>query len=143
MTPNNVLDQLARDEGYRSTGYKDSRGYLTVGIGFLIDPTVPGAGLSLEECEAVLALKVNVIRDTLNTHLPWFSKLDHVRQEALVNMTYNMGFTHLIGFHNMLSALEKGDLTTAAAEMANSAWYKQVGDRAERLRQQIATGEWQ
>ena len=143
MTINNILDQLVRDEGYRATAYKDSRGYLTVGIGFLIDPTVPGAGLTIEESKAVLDIKVKAVRDTLTTHLPWFKNLDVVRQEALVNMTYNMGFIHLIGFHNTLSLIEKGQYAGAGTEMLQSAWAKQVGDRAVRLAAQMTTGQWQ
>ena len=141
-TPQNILDQLARDEGYKPTLYKDSRGYWTVGIGFLIDPSVPGAGLSLEESEAVVQIKVNLISALLTRNLPWFSGLDTVRQAALINMAYNLGWAHLVGFHNFLSYMQQGDWTNASKEMLNSAWASQVGARAQRLSQQVLTGQW-
>jgi len=46
----------------------------------------------------------------------------------------------LLGFAKMLAAAKSGDYTTAAAQMKASAWYTQVGDRAVRLCQAMATG---
>jgi len=42
----------------------------------------------------------------------------------------------------MLS-LEEGDYPSAAAHMLDSAWAKQVGDRAIEITQMIETGEYQ
>jgi len=43
----------------------------------------------------------------------------------------------------MLAALDINDWETAAEEMADSLWAKQVGERAKRLETQILTGIWQ
>lgn len=52
---------------------------------------------------------------------------------VLVNMRYNLGWTRLAQFRRFLAACESGLWKIAAAEMRDSAWYVQVGERAERL----------
>jgi lysozyme len=42
----------------------------------------------------------------------------------------------------MLAAMERGDWFTAGDQMMDSRWAKQVGMRAERLADQLRTGEW-
>jgi lysozyme len=46
---------------------------------------------------------------------------------------FNMGFPRLSKFKNMKAAVDKRDWHLAAVEMANSRWYQQVTNRAERL----------
>ena len=72
--------------------------------------------------------------------LPWWRKLDEVRQRVLANMCFNLGIDKLLGFQNALAAMAKGVYTTAAAEMQDSLWYGQVGQRAVRLCSAMETG---
>ena len=68
--------------------------------------------------------------------------LDAVRQRVLVDMGFNLGIPTLLKFQNMWAAIEEEDFQTAADEARDSRWAKQVGRRAERLCQAMATGEW-
>jgi lysozyme len=43
----------------------------------------------------------------------------------------------------MLEAAERGDWETAAREVLESRYHRQVGLRAERLAEQLRTGVWQ
>ena len=54
-------------------------------------------------------------------------------QEILVNMMFNLGRPRLSGFKNMKRALDMGAYKTSAKEGRDSKWYRQVGNRAERL----------
>jgi lysozyme len=54
-------------------------------------------------------------------------------QEILVNMMFNLGRTRLSKFKNMRKAIDNEDWSTAAVEGRDSRWYRQVGNRAERL----------
>mgnify|MGYP002700461827 FL=1 len=54
-------------------------------------------------------------------------------QEILVNMMFNLGRPRLSGFKNMKKALDMGAYKTSAKEGRDSKWYRQVGNRAERL----------
>jgi lysozyme len=52
---------------------------------------------------------------------------------VLVNMAFNLGRTRLKGFKNMLEAVERHDYGTAADEMVDSKWYRQVKRRGVEL----------
>jgi lysozyme len=134
-----VTQQLKKDEGFRRMPYKDTRDVLTVGYGFNLDSD----GLSMEESDAVLEIRVRNRYLELATALPWFEQLDAPRQGVLLNMAYNLGVHGLLEFRQLLSALQAGDYATAADEMLSSAWAHQVGARAQRLAAQMRTGEWQ
>lgn len=56
----------------------------------------------------------------------------------LHNMTFNLGKKGIGKFKDMWTAIEKGDWATAAAEMRDSDWHKQVGNRAVRLADRMA-----
>ena len=132
-----IIDQLKRDEGFRSLPYRDSRGYLTIGYGINLD-----AGTNDEEATYWLSYRINQARTWMLSHFPWANALDDARFGALLNLSYNLG-GKLLGFHKALSAFETGDYEGAAREFADSAWKMQVGDRATRLCEQIRTGVWQ
>jgi lysozyme len=54
-------------------------------------------------------------------------------QEILVNMMFNLGRPRLTKFKNMKKALDSRCWELAATEGRDSLWYRQVGNRAERL----------
>ena len=51
----------------------------------------------------------------------------------LVNMMFNLGRTRLSKFRKMNAAIARQDWNEAGKEGRDSRWYKQVGNRAERL----------
>jgi len=65
---------------------------------------------------------------------------DQVRFDTLTNMCFNLGAPRLSGFKKMWEAIEAGDYSTAAEEMLDSKWARQVGPRADRLAQKMETG---
>ena len=131
-----LKQQLARHEGSRLKPYKDSIGKLTVGVGRNLDDV----GIFADEEDLMLTNDINRSVKDLTDHLDWVNSLDEPRYLVLVNMTFNMGISRLLGFHNMLTALQSGDYQTASDEMINSAWAKQVGVRALELSNQMKTG---
>lgn len=68
--------------------------------------------------------------------------LGAARQAALIDMRYNLGPTGFREFHKMITALLNQQWAVAAAEMRNSLWAQQVGQRAVDLAQMIESGEW-
>lgn len=133
-----LLERIAREEGFRSHPYKDSRGFLTIGHGFNIDPS--GPGLAEDESLLVLNLKLQKVRAALVKALPWTKELDIPRFDVLTDMAYNMGLPTLLKFKNTLSLIKEGKYEEAAKEMLESNWAKQVGERASNLAQIMKTG---
>ena len=73
----------------------------------------------------------------------WFSKLDSVRQEALIDLSFNIGQTKLRKFVKALGHMADGNYTKAGDEFYDSKWATQVGDRALEICQMIKSGEYQ
>jgi lysozyme len=131
--------ELIRDEGEVLHAYTDSRGFLTIGIGRLIDQR-RGGGISHEEAMCLLANDVASKSAELDVKIRWWRQLSPVRQRVLLNMAFNLGVTGLLGFRRMLEAARIGDYATAAIEMKKSDWARQVGDRATRLSEMMRQG---
>ena len=135
-----LSDQLRIHEGVRSHAYKCSANMITVGVGRNIDEN-GGLGLSDDEIDYLLENDIRRCKQELIT-LPWFSQIDSVRQDALINMCFNLGMTRLLGFKNALTAMSVGDYDLAADEFMDSRWAKQVGYRAEEVSTMIRTGSY-
>ena len=68
---------------------------------------------------------------------PNLDTLPEEAQEVIVNMCFNMGAPRLSKFKKFIGGVNAGDWNTAAVEMMDSRWAKQVGVRADRLRDRI------
>lgn len=131
-----LSDELVRDEALRLKPYRDSKGLLTIGVGRNLDEV----GITQQEAMHLLQNDIGRTIIDLDKFVPFWRRLDETRQRVLANMMFNMGWGKLGQFKMMLGAVERGDFAGAAAEMANSAWAKQVGPRAERLKKMMLEG---
>jgi len=138
-----LTKQLTVDEGIKPQVYKDSLGLWTIGIGRLVDPSIPGSGLRPEEIQYLFANDLEDRLISLSSKLPWMSNLDEARQGVLLNMSFQMGVTGLLKFKNTLELVRTGKYTEASVSMLQSLWAKQTPKRAARLAKQMLTGEWQ
>lgn len=134
-----LIKELRRDEGVIPHAYKDSLGYLTIGVGRLIDKR-KGGRLTDEEIDYLLMNDVKECVVDLDKHLPWWRSLTDTRRRVLVNMRFNLGMAGLLGFKNTLKFIEAGDYKRAASNMLVSKWARQVGQRANRLAKMMEEG---
>ena len=131
MTPM-LFDDLERDEGLRLSAYRDTVGRWTIGYGHA-EGVVAGEVWSLQEAQTTLNEDVGRSVAGLDHALAWWRTLDDVRQDALVEMGFNMGVATLLTFTHALKYLESGDWANASAAFLLSKWAGQVGRRAQRL----------
>ena len=134
--------QLKRDEGEKLHAYQDTLGFWTIGIGILIDQR-KGGGLRPEESEFIFRNRLKLLDEELARVLPWLPKLDPARRGVMLNMAYQMGVMGLLGFKTTLALVSTGKYQEAAKQMLESKWAKQTPARAQRLSNQMATGDWQ
>lgn len=145
--------QLKRHEGYSRHVYKCPAGFDSIGYGYniianplqLSDITIAAFyqfGIRDSWAEKLLLQEAHRMRHDLSGKLAWWSKLSEPRQEALLNMAYNIGSNGVMKFKKTLAFLERGDYEKAAAEMLKSKWAGQVGTRAVELSKQIKTGKY-
>lgn len=137
-----LKSQLVRDEGEVLHAYKDSLGYLTIGVGRLIDKA-KGGGITKEESDYLLSNDIKRKVPAVIKALPWVMSLNEARRGVLFNMAFQLGLDGLLAFKNTLRYIKDGDYNQAAANMKMSKWHSQTPGRCERLMKQMITGEWQ
>jgi len=135
-----LIAQLKLHEGSRTHAYECPMGYLTIGVGRNID-AVGGIGLSDDEIDYLLRNDIERCYRELD-RFSWFMDLDQVRQEALVNMCFNLGFTRLMKFTKMMAAMAEGRYSLAASEALDSRWANQVGNRSKDIAHMLEFGEY-
>ena len=134
-----LSDQLRIHEGVRSHVYLCTAGYETIGVGRNIAES--GIGLSDDEIDYLLENDIKRCKQEL-VSLSWLPDLDPVRQDAIVNLCFNLGLTRLMGFENAMGAMAVGDYEKAADEFLDSRWAKQVGQRSLDVAHMIRAGEY-
>ena len=134
-----LSDQLRIHEGVRTHFYRCTSGLATIGVGRCIEEG--SLGLSDDEIDYLLENDIKRCKQEL-VSLSWFPDLDPVRQDAIVNLCFNLGLTRLMGFQNAMGAMAVGDYKKAADEFLDSRWAKQVGQRSLDVAHMIRTGEY-
>lgn len=134
----NLIDTLVRHEGLRRLAYEDSVGVLTIGVGRNIEEV----GLSDDEIYYLLKNDIRRCETELDNAFRWYKDLDQVRQEAMINLCFNLGITRLRKFKLALRAMEAKDYEDAADEFLDSLWATQVGQRAVEVTYMIRFGEY-
>ena len=102
-----LIAMLKRHEGVETHAYECSEGKITVGVGRNIDQR-GGMGLSEDEVEYLLENDIERVIKELAKEYPWFNKLDDVRRDAMIDISFNLGATRLRGFKRALSAMGTG-----------------------------------
>ena len=137
-----ATEQIKQDEGLVLHVYDDSLGYSTIGYGRLVDRR-KGGGISENEALYLLKNDVDARLNVLENAIDFFDRLDDARKGVLLNMTFQMGISGLLKFKNTLAKIEMGDYENASANMLKSLWARQTPNRANRLAEQMRTGQWQ
>jgi lysozyme len=147
MAMENLIEMLQRHEGEVKTNgrhliYKCSAGHWTIGIGRNVDIN-GGLGLSDDEVRYLLERDIERVIKELSTEYRWFSDLDDVRKDAMIDISFNLGQTKLRKFVLALDAMERADYKSASQEFLNSDWSRTVKGRSVELAAMIETGEYQ
>lgn len=129
---------LMSDEGVAFKPYRCTSSKLTIGVGRNLDDQ----GLNHREISLLLEDDINYHLTQLSKNFSWFEYLDNVRQNALVNMSFNLGFKGLCNFKKMLNAFAEKDYDTAARECLDSKYGRGATEkRAARVAYLIKTGK--
>ena len=127
---------LIKHEGKKNLPYLDTIGKTTIGIG----RNLTDKGLSDDEVNYLFMNDVGEAILGLMKVIPDFTGMSENRQNALVDMCFNMGITRFLKFKNMIAAIKAGDWTKAANEMRNSAWANQLPGRVSELAELVEKG---
>ena len=139
MNIEQLRKELEVDEGVKYEIYNDHLGYPTFGIGHLVRDTDPEAGAALgtpvTEDRVIEAFNqdVETVLSDCNILYDDFGDLPEEAQLIIANMMFNLGRPRLSKFKGMKAGVDARDWKKAADEMVDSAWYRQVPNRAGRL----------
>lgn len=143
---NTLRGLLSLHEGRIPYAYPDSLGYLTIGVGHLIDKR-KGGKLPERIIDLLLDHDIEEHSGLLLKYQPWVAQMDPVRQAVLYDMTFNLGVEPFDGdgfkdWPMFVRQVQTGQWAAAAANMRSTLWAKQVGVRAVRLAKMMETGMW-
>lgn len=135
---------IIRNKEGSHMSYKDTKGFLTGGIGHLMTKeekkTYPlGTAIPDKVVDEWFKTDIDAADADLTSILE--DKSVNVPDEVysiLLNMSFNLGKTNLLEFKDMWTAVEKGDWKTVSAEMKDSDWFSDVKNRAVRLVNRMA-----
>ena len=97
-------------------------------------------GFSEDEVELMLKNDIKQsVKDIKSIFLGFDGFLEN-RQNALINMMFNLGKTRFLGFKKMIIAIKNGDWQEAAMQAADSSWHNQVGGRALEIERLLEEG---
>lgn len=149
-----MVDQLAElisgEEGFKTFVYDDAngqpivpgytvKGHPTIGYGRCLDRK------GITEPEAAFLRQADILnaKTLASANFPWFNGLAEARQAVIISMIFNMGLEGVQKFTGMVQAITWGDFPTAASEMLDSLWAKQVPERSQQLAQMMISGNYQ
>lgn len=134
-----LREQLEIDEGVKYEIYLDHLGYPTFGIGHLIRESDPeygcevGTEISEERVIEAFEQDVQIVLSDCAKLYADFDDLPEEAQQIIANMMFNLGYPRLSKFKGMKAGVDAQDWNEAADQMVDSAWYRQVPNRAQRL----------
>jgi len=138
MNVEQLRKELEVDEGVKYEIYNDHLGYPTFGIGHLVRDEDPEngepVGTAVSEDRVIEAFNkdVETVLNDCTILYGDFSELPEEAQLIIANMMFNLGRPRLSKFKGMKAGVDSQDWNRAADEMVDSAWYRQVPNRAER-----------
>jgi GH24 family phage-related lysozyme (muramidase) len=117
----------------------DHLGYHTFGIGHLVKESdaehglAVGTAISADRCKEAFEQDVESVLADCKILYSDFDDLPEEVQQIVANMMFNLGRPRLSKFRGMKRGVDARDWNAAADEMVDSAWYRQVTTRADRL----------
>ena len=134
MDKERLSKQLVIHEGLRLKPYRCTSDKLTIGVGRNIEEV----GISEEESMFLLSNDIDRAYNECYGNFTWFSELSELQQEAMVNLIFNMGMSTFRKFKKTIQHMENKEYELAGAELLNSRYAEQVGQRAIEVANQLA-----
>lgn len=150
-----IIPRVKQHEGVKPKKYLDSKGIPTIGVGFNlnrkdsdeilksigVNPVKIKSGkqeLTQKQMDDLLIKDLKNSKNSAERIIGDLSQHPAGVQGVLIEMTFNLGATGISKFKNFIQQIKNKKYKEASAEMLNSKWSKQVGNRAKTLSDIIA-----
>lgn len=128
MNKAQLLIDIKQAEGFRSEAYKDTKGFWTGGYGHFLDQSKDWTGqkFSIDIINGWLSNDVELAWARARLLAEWPSLDCDPRQNAVVELVFNMGLGTWREFFHAREAMEHKEWQMAYDQLLDSTWAKQV-----------------
>jgi len=119
--------KLISDEGEKLKPYRCPAGKWTIGVGRNIEDngisTATSRQMLDEDIDTAISAACNIFTEE------YFQTIHPLRQQAIINMLFNLGETRFRKFEHTIALIKMGDWKAAKVAATKSLWYTQVKAR--------------
>ena len=136
------IANIKENEGFCGEIYEDSRGYKTIGYGFLLaalskDELALNGGrvepMSRAAADQILELKLRKLRPRVFEAFAWLKEKPANVQDVVIEMCYQMDVSKVKKFVTTLHYIRTGEYEKAIANGLRSLWAQQTPNRAKKV----------
>lgn len=152
--PERLDATVAKQEGFEEIPYLDTEKLWTFASGRclethplsgsewkrLLDNRWLSVAITIEGATWLRQTELAAVEAHLSVVFTWWHALNDARQNALIDMGYQMGVEKLQGFHQMLTAINSGNWAEAYAQALDSEWARETPARAKAVATQLRDG---
>ena len=154
LSKDEIVQRLVFHEGCVLKPYRCTEGYLTIGVGRNLETNpltkeekkVCGDymhGITKNAAFYLLRNDIDRVIAECAKAFPFWANLDNERQYALLDMSFQLGYSGVKKFKKMLAAMGVGDFKEAAEQCLDSRYAQQTPNRAKRIAKTIEIGRFE
>nr|DAT49356.1 MAG TPA: lysozyme [Caudoviricetes sp.] len=137
-----LIANIKENEGFCGEIYEDTRGYKTIGYGFLVaalskDELALNGGkvelMSRAVADQILELKLKKLKPKVFEAFSWLAEKPANVQDVVIEMCYQMGIAKVQKFVTTLHHIRTGEYEKAIANGLRSLWAQQTPNRAKKV----------
>ena len=132
MNKEHLRQSIIEEEGLKLSLYKCPADKWTIGVGHNLE----SRGISKEIAMAILDEDIDVCLKELEQNFAHYNDYPSKVQETLIDLCFNLGISRLMKFQKTIEYLNEGlatgNYSKAAVELMDSAYARQLSNRAKR-----------
>ena len=137
-----LIANIKENEGFCGEIYEDTRGYKTIGYGFLVsalskDELALNGGkiepMSRAAADQILELKLKKLKPKAFEAFAWLAEKPINVQDVVIEMCYQMGIAKVQKFVTTLHHVRMGEYEKAVQSGLRSLWAQQTPNRARKV----------
>lgn len=137
-----LIANIKENEGFCGEIYEDTRGYKTIGYGFLVsalskDELALNGGkiepMGRAAADQILELKLKKLKPRVFEAFAWLAEKPINVQDVVIEMCYQMGIAKVQKFVTTLHHVRMGEYEKAVQSGLRSLWAQQTPNRARKV----------
>lgn len=137
-----LIANIKENEGFCERVYEDSRGFATIGYGFLVSALSPDElalnggkvePMSRAIADQILTLKLKKLKPKVFEAFAWLAEKPANVQDVVIEMCYQMDVNKVKKFVTTLHYIRTSEYEKAIANGLHSLWAQQTPNRAKKV----------